>query len=266
MHNDDRETMRIRSDFAKFASVHFDPALFIPSPSNGVNRFLLDRVGDELARATSIVEYAPCSSFPTHCHVGGEEFLVLKGTFHDEHGSYPTGHYVRNPIGSHHAPFVKEDGCTIFVKLLQMADEPENVGAPSADEGKGPRSVSSGVSFSDATKNAVGAIQELYRNEWTGERVQVCWVSPNTLVPLPPTADGEELLVMAGTLLFDDEEFVAWGWLRFPAGDVYGMTRRTLRSGPTGATIWRKTGHLTQRALSLEKVKIRPDDGVAGVT
>jgi ChrR Cupin-like domain len=148
--------MRIRSDFSNFTSVHFDPALFIPSPSNGGKRFLLDRIGDELARATSIVEYAPCSSFPSHSHAGGEEFLVLKGTFHDEHGSYPTGHYVRNPIGSHHAPFVKEDGCTIFVKLLQMADEPENVGAPSADEAKGPRSVSVGVSFSDATKNAAG--------------------------------------------------------------------------------------------------------------
>jgi ChrR Cupin-like domain len=227
-----------------------------------VNRFLLDRVGDELARATSIVEYAPCSSFPTHCHVGGEEFLVLKGTFHDEHGSYPVGHYVRNPIGSHHAPFVKEDGCTILVKLLQMADEPENFDETSDDTTKDPRSVSIEVSFSKAEKSATGAIQELYQNEWTGERVQVCWVSPNTLVPLPQNNDGEEVLVIDGTLLIDDEKFVAWDWLRFPAGgDDSSSTRRMLRSGPAGAQLWRKMGHLTPRALSLENVKIPPDDG-----
>jgi ChrR Cupin-like domain len=247
--------MKIRADFSKFESVHFDPALFQPSPSNGVNRFLLDRVGDEFARATSIVEYAPCSSFPSHCHVGGEEFLVLKGTFHDEHGSHPTGNYVRNPIGSNHAPFVKENGCTILVKLLQMADP----GETSSDTTKGSRSVSVEVSLSQATKIATGAIQELYQNEWTGERVQVCWVDPDTLIPPPRNNDGEELLVMGGTLLLDEEKFVEWDWLRFPAGCDSSTRSSMLRSGPAGAQLWRKTGHLTPRALSLEKVKIPPD-------
>ena len=105
-------------------------------------------------------------------------------------------------------------------------------------------------------------IQELYQNEWTGERVQVCWVSPDTLVPPPPNNDGDELLVMDGTLLLDDETFVAWDWLRFPAGDGSSTRRSLLRSGPTGAQLWRKTGHLSPRALSLEKVKIPPDDGL----
>jgi len=42
---------------------------------------MLDRVGDELARATSIVRYAPRSSFSPHVHGGGEEFFVLEGVF-----------------------------------------------------------------------------------------------------------------------------------------------------------------------------------------
>ncbi|GAL13613.1 hypothetical protein JCM19233_4618 [Vibrio astriarenae] len=51
----------------------------------------LDRVGGEVARATSIVRYKPNSAFSPHTHDGGEEFFVLEGVFSDEHGDYPQG-------------------------------------------------------------------------------------------------------------------------------------------------------------------------------
>jgi anti-sigma factor ChrR (cupin superfamily) len=43
------------------------------SPQQGVERMMLDRIGAEQARATSIVRYAPDSRFPPHAHPGGEE-------------------------------------------------------------------------------------------------------------------------------------------------------------------------------------------------
>jgi len=58
---------------------------------------MLDRRGQELARATSIVRCGPGSRFARHSHGGGEEILVLEGTFSDEHGDYPTGTYLHNP-------------------------------------------------------------------------------------------------------------------------------------------------------------------------
>jgi hypothetical protein len=58
---------------------------------------MLDRIGDEVARATSIVRDAPASHFSAHTHGGGEEFLMLDGVFQDEHGDYPAGSYIRNP-------------------------------------------------------------------------------------------------------------------------------------------------------------------------
>ena len=112
--------MKINANFRLFAATNFDKSKYIASPAYGVNRFMLDRVGEEKARATTIVEYQPNSSFPKHTHIGGEEFLVLKGTFKDQLGSFPEGTYVRNPIGSQHEPWVDEDGCTIMVKLLQV--------------------------------------------------------------------------------------------------------------------------------------------------
>jgi anti-sigma factor ChrR (cupin superfamily) len=77
---------------------------------------MLDRIGDEVVRATSIVRYAPGSHFSAHTHGGGEEFFVLNGVFQDEHGDYPVGSYVRNPPTSSHVPG-SDLGCVIFVKL-----------------------------------------------------------------------------------------------------------------------------------------------------
>jgi hypothetical protein len=51
--------MRINADFTKRASVHAGKSDWVQSPMPGVERRMLDRVGDEVARATSIVRYAP---------------------------------------------------------------------------------------------------------------------------------------------------------------------------------------------------------------
>ena len=95
----DNALMRINADFSK-------PALVVPSdddwahsPESGVDRLMLDRIGDEVARATSIVRYAAGSSFAEHQHAKGEEFLVLEGVFSDESGDYTQGTYVTESAG-----------------------------------------------------------------------------------------------------------------------------------------------------------------------
>jgi anti-sigma factor ChrR (cupin superfamily) len=79
-------------------------ACWQPSPLPGVQRWMLDRVGDEVARATSLVRYEPGSRFERHAHGGGEEILVLEGVLSDEIGDYVCGTYLRNPPGSAHEP------------------------------------------------------------------------------------------------------------------------------------------------------------------
>ena len=111
--------MNLNSDFNARAAVHAARLDWKPSPIPGVDRRMLDRIGDEVARATSIVRYASNSHFSAHTHGGGEEFLVLDGVFQDEHGDYPAGTYVRNPPTSRHTPG-SELGCTLFVKLWQF--------------------------------------------------------------------------------------------------------------------------------------------------
>ncbi len=112
--------MNLNSDFDRRVVLFSHDAAGTPSPLRGVERRMLDRVGGEVARATSIVRYAPGSRFDRHGHGGGEEILVLEGVFSDEHGDYPSGTYLRNPPGTAHTPFSRE-GCALFVKLWQFA-------------------------------------------------------------------------------------------------------------------------------------------------
>lgn len=246
--------MKINANFKLFAATNFDAAKYIPSPAYGVNRFMLDRVGEEKARATTIVQYQPNSKFPPHTHIGGEEFVVLEGTFKDQFGEFPAGTYVRNPIDSQHAPWVDADGCTILVKLLQMAD---------TGEGTDPLHLRFDESKQEnkTTDTDYGSVLEMYSNAQTGERVEMCWLDPNATLPQEADAKdgGEELFVVDGSLtLADKDEYTKWGWIRFPPGG-HDTKRTPLRAGNDGAKVYRKTGHLSDKALAMEKIQISED-------
>ena len=84
----------VNADFSRRVVIATGEMPWIPSPQAGVDRRLLDRIGGEVARATSLVRYAPASVF-RRTSMRSAEFLVLSG-FSDEHGDYPAGTYVRN--------------------------------------------------------------------------------------------------------------------------------------------------------------------------
>ena len=63
----------------------------------------------------ALVKWPANEVFQPHQHFGGEEILVLSGTFQDEHGSYPANTWIRSPHQSAHHPFVEEE-TVIWVK------------------------------------------------------------------------------------------------------------------------------------------------------
>ena len=91
--------MLIHADFSARAAVLTDQQVWVPLPQPGVDRRMLDRVGLEKARATSLVRYAPAASYPAHEHPGGEEILVLSGVFAEDGRHHPAGTYLRNARG-----------------------------------------------------------------------------------------------------------------------------------------------------------------------
>jgi len=214
--------MIVNADFSKRAAVHAAQLPWTPSPIAGVERRMLDRVGDEVARATSIVRYAAQSSFSSHTHGGGEEFLVLDGVFQDEHGNYPAGFYVRNPPGSSHTPR-SETGCVIFVKLWQF--EPSDRKQVVLDTGKLPFQLSPGrLGVSSAL---------LFRDEHEEVRLE-SWL-PNTQITLEFPAGGE-VLVLDGSFEEGEQRFEHLSWLRLPAGDSLRAA-----AGPSGCKVWMKS-------------------------
>jgi anti-sigma factor ChrR (cupin superfamily) len=118
--------MPLRTDITEVIALQTKDLPWEPSPAPGVERRLLVR-NEGRGIATSIVRYAPGASYPAHTHSGGEEILVLDGTFADENGTYPAGTYLRNPPGSRHHPY-SPDGCVIFVKLGHLGRETDDKG------------------------------------------------------------------------------------------------------------------------------------------
>lgn len=219
--------MKINADLNERAVLLTADMPWVDSPLPGVQRRMLDRDGEEVARATSIVRYAPGSYFSAHTHGGGEEILVLNGIFSDESGDYGPGSYIRNPVGSSHTPFSK-DGCTILVKLWQMA--PEDTQQVTID-----------TANAIWSPGLVSGLQVLPLHSFHTEQVALVKWAPGTVFQPHTHWGGEEIYVIDG--VFEDEQGVypQGTWLRNPSGSVHTP------SSPQGCTIYVKTGHLEAR-------------------
>jgi anti-sigma factor ChrR (cupin superfamily) len=216
----------VNADFTRRVVIATDAMPWIPSPQAGVERRPLDRIGGEIARATSLVRYAPASAFPAHEHALGEEFLVLSGVFSDERGDYGAGTYVRNPPRSRHAPRTAP-GCTIFVKLRQM--KPTEAKRIVID--------TTSAAWKLADPNGLVRLP-LHLAPDTGESVTLERMPRGSHLVETDRPGGEEIFVLSGELSDRHGSYGAGTWIRSPAGWRSGLGSRN------GATYWAKRGHL----------------------
>lgn len=198
---------------------------WVPSPVKGIERNMLDRLGAEFARATSVVRYAPGSSFTPHEHPLGEEFLVLSGVFSDEHGTYPEGTYVRNPPGSTHHAF-SDQGCEIFVKVHQFDRADANRVVIDTKQ----------VAF---RQGLVPGLEVLPLHEFGTEHVALVRWAPGTRFQPHTHWGGEEIFVIEGVFSDEHGDYPAGTWIRSPHMSVHNPF-----SNP-GCLIYVKVGHLT---------------------
>ncbi|MEP3420280.1 MAG: cupin domain-containing protein [Erythrobacter sp.] len=218
--------MHIHSDFDATVCVRTDRLEWQASPMVGVDRRMLDRIGDEVARATSIVRYAKGSAFPEHTHSGGEEFIVLDGVFQDEHGDYPAGTYVRNPVGTHHIPR-SDPGCTIFVKLWQFDPNDQEQFA---------------VDLNTVELTADPVCIGVHRAQLASrdyENVALERWDADTQAAIGDPG-GFEILILEGSVQLEGETYSVHNWIRWPAGQS-----AALQAGEQGARFWIKRGHLS---------------------
>ena len=218
--------MRINADLSQRAVVASDALPWVASPLPGVERRMLERDGDEVARVTSLVRYAPNSHFSAHTHSGGEEFLVLDGTFSDDYGDFPAGTYVRNPVGSKHTPHT-DGGCLILVKLWWMhPDDQEFVRV-------------------DTTRRDLwraadvgGGVEAMPLHRFGDESVALYRLAPGAEMPPRHLPGGEEIFVLEGACRDVEGSYPKGVWVRSPVGEA-----PALRSDQ-GCRLYVKRGHL----------------------
>jgi len=217
--------MKLNADFSRRVVIRPADYRWVPSPMPGVERMMLDRIGEEVARATSLVRYAPGSRFSRHVHGGGEEFFVLEGVFADEHAEYPRGTYVRNPIGTAHTPRVGPEGCTIFVKLHQFERDDTT-----------PVVVDTTAAARDASGDT--GVETLDLHSFGSERVRLLRLAPGAEYRGLAGAGVAEMLVLEGTLTGRGDDYPAGTWIRDPGHGV-----DLIAAGAEGALLFLKTGY-----------------------
>lgn len=219
--------MEVNADFGKRVVLETDRLAWQPSPLAGVERRMLDRIGGEVARATTIVRFAPESHFSAHSHGGGEEYFVLEGTFSDEDGDFPVGTYVRNPPGSRHTP-KSGPGCTILVKLWQM---------DSADDAFVRRDTTDESAYRPSGVSGEVALELFARGR---ELVRMLKWVPGANLGRRTYPGGAELFVVEGGFSDEAGSYEQHTWLRLPPGSAH----TPIATMPTRVLV--KTGHLTE--------------------
>ena len=214
----------MNQDYSQRVAYRLDALSWEPSPAKGVWRKKLERQAAESGRATSLVRYDPGSSFATHTHDGGEEILVLEGTFSDETGDYPQGCYFRNPPGTSHAPS-SVTGCVLFVKLCHFSPN-DNV------------QVTTIIADKQWQPKAGNASQLLHHVNH--ESTSVVCLNAGESLPRDSLKRGREILVINGSVVVDDETYSAYSWLRFPAAQQVSVSALS-----EGTLLLLKQGHFS---------------------
>lgn len=215
--------MQINGDFSQSVVILPEHHVWHPSPVKGVKRLMLERDGSESGLATSLVCYDPHARFYSHNHGGGEEFLVLSGSFHDEHGDYPTGYYIRNPMGTSHSPWAGAEGAMIFVKLHQFHHRDK-------------RRVSVNTQAAHWIENTAEGVIILVLHIFEHEITRLVRMGPSIPCNLLEHNAFSEWLVLEGSLYDELGDYPKGTWIRHPLG-----FQSLLYAGSEGATVYVKT-------------------------
>ena len=224
-HPGDDQDPPVHADLEQPARVHGADPPWQGAPQQGVQRRRLELAGPaQSPRLTTLVRFAPGARFPPHRHDGGEEYLVLAGTFEGENGAYPAGSYVRNPPGTRHHPGTR-DGCTLFVKLRQFAPGDH-------------RPVTALDAFRPGASGLEPTPGQRSLHQHGTEQVLVYTLAAGSALATGPAPAGVELLVLTGELKDQHGLLSPGSWLRLPPGSALSLEAHT------PAQVWLKEGHL----------------------
>ncbi len=195
--------MNVNADFSQRVVVRPDEERWAPSPQAGVERLYArpdwrgDRTRDKLR------SFCAGSRLSQPYSRRRRRNLMLDGAFEDQNGVHAAGAYLRDPIGSSHAPS-SPSGCTLFVKLWQF---------DTGDRGR----VEIDTASSEWRKTPEGfAIQPLHH--FAGVMTFLVRLDPGATLNRTIHPLGEEIVVLAGACSDAEGTYPACSWIRDPGG------------------------------------------------
>lgn len=248
LHTDKTKTVLVRTSQQEW---------LVTSQASGVSRRLIERRGGDIARATTVVKFEPDKSFPRHVHVGGEEFVVLDGTWRDDYGNFPKYCYIRNFIGSGHQPQIGHDGCVILVKLCQMHPTIHPEPAHTAWSDLGPEAVRRrGKEIRPDSGSGCMPFHELVVFESPLETVKMLLLPGGATVRVPVPDGGREMFVVDGTFVSSLGTHDERSWCRLASQATFAETGGTfeVRVGERDVYLYSKEGHLQSPEVDLEEI------------
>ncbi len=181
--------------------------------------------GDDGGAATGVVRYG--AGAEVECMAGemDRELLVLEGAMEGEGGTFPAGCYVRLPSGDA-SRFTTSAGCVVFYKRRRGVTDG---GAPV-------------VYRTQTMRWSAGMVRGLevmgLPSYGEGNTALVKW-APGTVFNPHKHWGGEEIFVLEGVFRDEHGDYPKGTWIRSPH-----LSQHTPYTGPEGAVILVKTGHL----------------------
>lgn len=181
-----------------------------PSPGGEVSRKRMFHAGGaETGQVTCLVRYGANATFHEHGHPGGEEILILDGTFSDQTGDWGAGTLLLNPEGFFHAPH-SDQGCLLLVRLRQYA-------------GPGRSRVALNTASLEWQDSGIPGLQvkQLYEQDGFADSLrQERWV-PGAKPGVRNYPLGVEIYVLSGSFSDEGGSFGSGCWLRLPVGSSH---------------------------------------------
>ena len=199
---------------------------WVSSPMAGIEQMIFEQMDQAMGRTTGLFRYTTHGRLAPPIPEGGEEIFVLDGTLTDEHGEYPTGTYIRNPIGTSTQPRLGAHGTTLFIKSHPFA----------------PGDTHRTVIKTNTAPWHPGLVEGLHVMPLhESEHVALVRWAPYTQFQPHSHWGGEEILVLDGVFHDEHDHYPKGTWIRSPH-----LSRHTPFTKQEGALIYVKTGHLSK--------------------
>lgn len=213
---------RIRADLppaSRLAAMRFTDLSWQPHPVSGVQIAVLHLDQDQ-REITALFHAAEGVQYPVHDHKGPEDIYMLRGDLQVGPITLQTGDFIRSDRGALH-PHATQEGCLCLVRSC-IDDSFLDIGSALESEAHFPFQLSTSRDQIWQPYATDGVeITLLCQDRPRGQITGVLRADPQVHYPLHQHGGMEEILMVSGDLIVEEQVFGPGDYLRSPKGSAH---------------------------------------------